>query len=407
MTQLSEARAAYDTLVEKGLSLDMTRGKPGPEQLTLSEPLLSILTPDDVAGEGGDYRNYGLPAGIPEARRLFGDYLGVGADQVIVGGNSSLQLMHYAVTFAVTQGVPGSDGPWGHTAKVLCPVPGYDRHFAVCASLGLEMVPVPMTDSGPDMEVVRELVADPRVKAMWNVPKYSNPTGVTYDDATVDALAAMETAAPDFRLLWDNAYQVHHLGDGPAPLKEIVSACADAGHPNRPLVFGSTSKVTLPGAGVAAFASSEANVADMLRKLSFVTIGPNKLNQLRHVRFFGDLAGIEAHMNRHAALLAPKFAAVDQALSTHLSGLVSWTTPRGGYFVSVDVPPGCARRVVELAAGAGVKLTPAGATWPGGDDPEDRNLRLAPTLPPLERIEQAMAVFCACVTLAAAERSAA
>lgn len=406
MTELARAREVYDALVDKGLSLDMTRGKPGPEQLILSEAMLSVLGPEDLEGEGGDYRNYGLPAGIPEARHLFAGYFGVGTDEVIVGGNSSLQLMHYALSFAVAHGVPGGEGPWGPGTKVICPVPGYDRHFALCESLGLEMVTVPMTKTGPDLEAVRELVKDPSVKAMWNVPKYSNPTGVTYADATVIGLATMETAAPDFRLLWDNAYNVHHLGGGPAPLQEVVSTCAHAGHANRPLVFGSTSKITLPGAGVAAFASSTANVDDMLQKLSFVTIGPDKLNQLRHVRFFGDLAGIEAHMDRHAALLTPKFAAVERALSTHLSGLASWTAPRGGYFVSVDVPSGCARRTVELAAGAGVKLTPAGSTWPGGVDPEDRNLRLAPTLPPLERIEQAMEVFCACVALAAAERDA-
>ena len=388
--------------------IDMTRGKPSAEQLDLSNGLLTLVNEDDFKGaDGTDYRNYGLGTGIPEAKALFADYLDVPADAVIVGGNSSLNLMYDALAGAVLFGLPDGDGPWarGGETKVVCPVPGYDRHFTVCERLGLTMLPVPMTDDGPDMDAVEAMVAeDPDIRAMWCVPKYSNPTGVTYADEVVDRLAAMPTAAADFRLMWDNAYAEHHLNDRRPALKNILTACQSAGHPNRPLIFASTSKITHAGAGLAALAGSPANIADASAKMAAATIGPDKLNQLRHVRFFGDFAGLQAHMARHMALLAPKFAALDRGLERDLggTGLARWTTPDGGYFVSVDVRPGCARETVRLAGETGLDLVPAGATFPYGNDPDDSNIRLAPTMLSIDDIARAAEIFCAAVKRAAA-----
>lgn len=405
----------YNDHKRRNRKIDMTRGKPAPDQLDLSDGILTAISRDDCFGEDGtDYRNYGLGTGIPEAKAFFADFMEVGADEIIVGGNSSLNLMYDALAGAMLFGMPGGEGPWSirdgvqQKVRFLCPVPGYDRHFAVCERLGMEMITVPMTDNGPDMDEVERLVSgDPAVKGIWCVPKYSNPTGAVYSDETVDRFAALQPAAPDFRILWDNAYAYHHLGDGAAPLKNILEACKAAGCPDRPILFGSTSKISYAGSGIAVLAGSAATVADAARKMSYSTIGPDKINQLRHVRFFGDLDGLKAHMDRHAALIAPKFAAVDAALTRHLggSGLASWTRPKGGYFVSVDVPEGCAGETVRLAGEAGVKLTPAGATFPYGRDPLDRNIRLAPTMPTVEEINAAMDVFCTCVELASVRKS--
>lgn len=409
MTDLSAAQSRYDDLRGRNLVLDMTRGKPSAEQLDLSDGLLTILGPDDmIDADGTDLRNYGGLAGIPAARQLMGDYLGVPAGQVVIGGNSSLQMMYGALARAMTFGVVGGTGPWRDQGPtVICPVPGYDRHFAICEELGLKMVTVDMKDDGPDMDAVEALVADdPSVKAIWCVPKYSNPTGATYSDAVAERLASMATAAPDFRILWDNAYAVHHLGEGPDPVADILALATKAGNPDRPLIFGSTSKITYPGAGIAMFAGSSANVKDALDHSFFETIGPDKVNQLRQVRFFGDLGGVAEHMDAHAASVGPKFAAVDAALEKHLAGkgIATWTKPKGGYFVSLDVIDGCAKEVIRLAAEAGVKLTPAGSCYPYGVDPNDRNIRLAPTLPPLDEVKQAMEVVCASVELACARK---
>ncbi len=406
---LSSATARFDGLRGRNLSLDMTRGKPSPEQLALSDDLLTAVQPGDTTGEDGtDLRNYGGLIGIPEARTLFAAYLGTDPERVIIGGNSSLSIMFDVLSNAMTFGMPGGEGPWrDQSPKVVCPVPGYDRHFAICERLGIDMVTVPMTPDGPDMDAVAALVADdPTVKAMWCVPKYSNPSGEVYSDATVTALASMKTVAPDFRLLWDNAYQVHHLGGAPADLADIMDACEKAGNPDRAIVFGSTSKITHAGSGVAMLASSPANVADHSEKISYATIGPDKINQLRQVRFFKDMDGILAHMRKHAELVAPKFAAVDAALERDLGGkgLATWTKPDGGYFVSVDVLDGCAREIIRRCGEAGVKITPAGSTYPYGNDPRDRNIRIAPTLPSVDEIVAAMAVLTAAIEVVCLEK---
>jgi DNA-binding transcriptional MocR family regulator len=313
-------------------------------------------------------------------------------------------MMHDTIVRALTHGVPDGAGPWGRAPiKFLCPSPGYDRHFAICEHFGIEMIVVDMDGNGPDMAQVQKLVAaDASIKGMWCVPKYSNPTGITYSDDVVKALATMKTAAPDFRLFWDNAYVVHDLFDTTDPLLNILRVSAEAGHPNRPLVFASTSKISLAGAGVAAMAASSANIADAKRHIGIQTIGPDKVNQLRHIRFYKDLAGVRAHMAKHAALLRPKFEAVDRVFERDLGGkgIATWTKPRGGYFVSLDTLDGCAAEVVRLADAAGVKLTGAGATYPLQKDPRDRNLRMAPSLPPADQVELAMEIVAVCVQLA-------
>lgn len=397
-----DASGRMEQLRGRNLSLDMTRGKPSPEQLDLADELLDIVKAGETKGEDGtDLRNYGGLAGIPEARRLFAEFLGTEPDRVIVGGNSSLTMMWDVLANAMMFGMPGGAGGWRDQApKFICPVPGYDRHFAICERLGIEMVTVEMTPDGPDLDAIRALVADDAsVKGIWCVPKYSNPSGETYSDETVEALASMSVAADDFRIMWDNAYAVHYLGNGPASLSDIMTACEKAGNPNRAIVFGSTSKITHAGAGVAVMASSPENVKDHLDKIFFSMIGPDKINQLRHVRFFKDMDGILAHMQKHAEIVAPKFAAVDEALEKNLggTGLASWTKPEGGYFVSVDVLDGCASKVIARCADAGVKITPAGATYPYGKDPHDRNIRIAPTLPSVDEIKVAMTVLTAAI----------
>ena len=404
-TLSQQLQARYDAFKARGLKLDMTRGKPSSAQLDLCSSMLNLPGQGDFASaDGTDTRNYGGADGLPEMKTIFAGLLETTPANVIVGGNASLQMMHDAIVRAITHGVPDGSGPWGRSSiKFLCPSPGYDRHFAICEHFGIEMVVVEMNEHGPDVAHVQKLVAaDASIKGMWCVPKYSNPTGVTYSDDVVGALASMKTAAPDFRLFWDNAYVVHDLFDTTDPLMNVLQVAADAGHPNRPLVFASTSKISLAGAGVAAMAASPANVADAKRHIGIQTIGPDKVNQLRHVRFFGDLAGVRAHMLKHAALLRPKFEAVDRVFDRELGGkgVATWTKPRGGYFVSLDLLDGCAAEVVRLADAAGVKLTGAGATYPYLKDPRDRNLRMAPSLPPAEQVELAMEIVSVCVQLA-------
>ncbi|MFC7051706.1 aminotransferase class I/II-fold pyridoxal phosphate-dependent enzyme [Hansschlegelia quercus] len=404
----ARVRADYDAFRARGLKLDMTRGKPAPEQLDLAEGMLALPGNRDHLTEANeDARNYGGVQGLAEVRAMFAPTLGVAPAQVIVGDNASLAMMHDAIVWALLKGVPGSAKPWSKEGEIafLCPVPGYDRHFAICEEYGIRMIPVPMTGDGPDMAKVEELVRDPAVKGMWCVPKYSNPSAESYSDETVRRLASMKTAAPDFRLFWDNAYVLHHLTDDRREILNVVEACAEAGNPDRPFVFASTSKMTLAGAGLAFFASSEANVKWWIARASKRTIGPDKLNQLRHVRFLKDEAGLIAHMDKHRALLAPKFEAVTKALSDRLAnqGAARWIKPAGGYFVSVDVTEGAASRVVQLAKEAGLLLTAAGATWPYGKDPNDSNLRLAPSYPSLKDVKAASEGIAICIQLAAIE----
>jgi DNA-binding transcriptional MocR family regulator len=409
LANLSQCEQSYAAIKQRGLKLDMTRGKPSNEQLDLANGLTAALSPSDYkAADGTDARNYGGLDGLPEMKAIFADLLETSPANLIVGGASSLTMMHDAVVRGLLHGVPDGDGPWSKSKiKFLCPAPGYDRHFAICQHHGIEMINIELDANGPDMASVEKLVAsDPSIKGMWCVPKYSNPTGETYSAGVVERLAAMKTAAADFRLFWDNAYAVHDLYDATDPLVEILAACAKAGNPNRVIEFASTSKISFAGAGVAVLASSPANVADAKKHLAIQTIGPDKLNQLRHVRFFKDAAGVKAHMQKHAALLRPKFEAVTRIFERDLggSGLAAWTKPRGGYFVSLDTLDGCASEVVKLADEAGVKLTPAGATFPLGKDPRNRNIRVAPSLPPTSQVETAMEVVTLCVKLASARK---
>lgn len=411
--ELDRVRERYAELQARDLALNMARGKPSAAQLELSLPMLDLLdsAADLRAEDGTDCRNYGVLDGIPEAKRLMAALLDDAPENVIVLGNASLTAMYDAMARYWMFGALGSE-PWGRLDEVkwLCPVPGYDRHFTICEALGIQMIPVPMDENGPDMDEVERLVAaDPAIKGIWCVPKYSNPSGVTYSDDVVRRLASMETAAPDFRIFWDNAYAVHHLSDDPTEqdaVLDIAAACAEAGNPDRYLKFGSTSKITFPGAGVAAVAGSPANVAEIKRHMNAQAIGHDKLNQLRHARFLDEGRGIAAHMTRHGELMKPKFDLVVRCLDDELgeADIATWTNPRGGYFVSFDGPAGTAERIVALAKEAGVVMTGAGATWPYGNDPADANIRIAPSLPPLEELEAAMEVFCCCVKLAALEQ---
>jgi DNA-binding transcriptional MocR family regulator len=406
---LTEVRGAYDTFKTRGLKLDMTRGKPAPEQLDLANGLLSLPGNGDYFSDAReDGRNYGGVQGLAEVRALFSRMMGAPADQIVVGDNASLSMMHDSIVWALLKGVPGSARPWAKEEQIafLCPVPGYDRHFAICEEFGIRMIPVQLTGQGPDMDEVERLAADPAVRGMWCVPKYSNPTGEVYSAETVRRLAKMKTGAPDFRLFWDNAYAVHHLTGERHEIANILELCAEAGNPDRAFVFASTSKITFAGAGLALFASSPDNVKWYLASAGKRTIGPDKLNQIRHVRFLRDDAGLTGHMERHRALLAPKFDAVLAALDARLAGtgVAEWTVPKGGYFVSVDATEGTAARVVVLAKEAGLALTPAGATWPHGKDPHDRTLRLAPSYPSLDEVRTASEGIALCILLAALEK---
>lgn len=391
----------------RGLSIDLTRGKPCTAQVALANALLDLPGHDGWrTAEGGDARNYyGSAQGLREARALFSTMLQAPVEQVAVANNSSLALMHDTLVYALLHGVPGG-APWrGQSIKFLCPVPGYDRHFALCEAYGIEMVPVPLTGSGPDMDAVEDLVRDPAVKGMWCVPVYSNPTGETYAPEVVERLARIQAGAPDFRLYWDNAYAVHHLTGEAQGVPSILELCAQAGHSERPLVFGSTSKITFAGGGLGLFAASSANLAWYLRHAGIRSIGPDKLNQLRHVRLLRDHAGLLDHMARHRAILAPKFALVEDCLQRMLGGrgVATWTTPRGGYFVSLQVRDGCARRVVALARELGIALVPAGKTYPLGLDPRDSNLRLAPSYPDPADLALAMEGLCLSILLATSQ----
>lgn len=405
--RLTTVRADYDALQGRGLKLDLTRGKPGADQLDLSNGLLGLpSTYKDRAGT--DVRNYGGLDGLPEIREIFADLLGVDTSTVVCGGNSSLTMMYQVITAMLLKGGPDSPRPWAQepVVKFVCPVPGYDRHFTMLAELGIEMVTVPMTPDGPDPVAVRALVADdPSIKGMWIVPTYANPTGAVCSAEVAAELMAMPAAAPDFRILWDNAYAVHHLTEDETKSADALGLAAASGHPNRPIMFASTSKITFAGAGVAALAASPENRAWYLERLGFAAIGPDKVNHLRHIEFFGDADGVRTHMRKHRDLIAPKFAAVEDALTGRLAGLgiAEWTVPTGGYFVNLDVLDGTASRVVALAKEAGIALTPAGSAFPHSNDPNDRNIRLAPTFPVLAEVEAAMAGVAVCVELAALE----
>ena len=406
-----EAKKHYDELCKQGLKLDMSRGKPSPAQLDLSLDMLTHCLDGDYMSETGvDCRNYGVLDGIEEAKRLCMPMLGVAHDEIIIGGNSSLQLMYDTMARAMLLGVLGGDKPWGKNEKVkfLCPAPGYDRHFAICQSLGIEMITVPYTPDGPDMDVVEKLVSeDELIKGIWCVPKYSNPQGYTYSDETVRRFAALTPAAPDFRIFWDNAYAIHHLyDDRQDQLLEILSECEKAGHPDMVFEFCSTSKVSFAGSGIAAIASSKANLDDMRKSMTIQTIGYDKINQLRHVRYFKDINGIREHMKKHAAIMRPKFEAVLKVLDEELGGLGigSWTKPNGGYFISFDAMDGCAKAIAAKCKEAGVTLTGAGATFPYKKDPKDSNIRIAPSFPTPEEMAMATDLFVLCVKMVSVDK---
>ena len=389
MTQAVQAQ--YDAFKQRGLKLDMSRGKPAPEQLDLSNALQQAL-PGFAALDGTDCRNYGLGVGLPEARALFGQLLGAPAAQVVVDSSASLSLMHDTIVYALLNGVPGGQ-PWvGQQVSFLCPVPGYDRHFSICEARGIKMINIALNDDGPDMDMVERLVAqDASIKGMWCVPKYSNPSGTLYSDAVVARLAAMTTAAPDFRIMWDDAYRFHHLTEESIVIADILDACARAGNADRAIVFASTSKVSWAGSGIAALAASPANIAWWTKHAGIRSIGPDKINQLRHVAYLKDVATVDALMAAHRALLKPKFDAVLAQFEAHLGTVegVSWTVPKGGYFIDLVTPHGAAKRTIALAGEAGITLTPAGAAYPYGVDPEDSHIRIAPSFSSLPEIGQA------------------
>lgn len=400
----------YESLKSQGLNLDITRGKPSSEQLSLSNALDGILNGDYKAEDGTDTRNYGGLDGLPEAKRMGGTLLGVAPEQVLVGGNSSLTLMFQAVMVGHLFGFNGPDSAWQKQERVkfICPVPGYDRHFTVTETFGIEMITVPMTASGPDMDAVESVLkSDPAIRGMWNVPRFSNPTGVVYSKETVERIAALgKIAHPDFRVFWDNAYAVHVLHHDAPKLANIWEACEKHGTQDTVLQFASTSKITHAGAGISFMAASDKNLSAFKKILAASTIGPDKENQLRHCRLLPNLGSIKRLMEQHANLLRPRFETVLTKLEEAFgdSDLGSWEKPEGGYFVSFDSRPGCAQEIVRLAAEAGVKLTPAGATFPYGKDPENRNIRIAPSVPTVPEIDKAMDVFVVCVKLASARK---
>ena len=407
--EYARLQGAFEALKARGLSLNMARGKPGKQQLDLVSDIFALMQkPEDYVSDGVDVRNYGEMKGLAAARRLFADILDCKPEQVFAGGNSSLQLMYDTICKAYTHGLLHSPRPWckEESVKWLCPAPGYDRHFRVTEVFGFQLITIPMTAEGPDMDAVEEAVKDPAVKGIWCVPKYSNPEGIIYSEETVRRFAALKPAAPDFTIMWDNAYCVHEFEGDYVPFPDILSLCAEAGNPDMVFEFASTSKITLPGAGVACFACSEANMAHMEKLLTPQVISFDKVNQQRHVLYLKDKAHTLALMKKHAAIMGPKFRCVTDALDRELAplGVASWKRPKGGYFVSFDAMPGTAKRTLALCKEAGVSMTGAGATFPYGKDPQDSNIRIAPSLPPVEELEQAMEVFCVCVRLAALEK---
>lgn len=401
----------YAEAKAKGLALDMSRGKPSAKQLDVSLGLLDTInsSSDLKALDGTDCRNYGVLDGIPEAKKLMADMMGTTPDHVIVYGNASLNIMYDQISRAYTHGILGNT-PWCKLDKVkfLCPVPGYDRHFAITERFGIEMINIPMSESGPDMGMVEEYVSkDASVKGIWCVPKYSNPQGYTYSEETIKRMAALKPAAEDFRIFWDNAYVIHDLyDDNKDEIADIISECEKAGNPDMVFEFASTSKVSFPGSGIATLATSANNIADIKKQLTIQTIGHDKLNQLRHVRFFKDINGLKEHMRKHAEFLRPKFEAVESVLEEELGGLGigSWTEPKGGYFISFEAMDGCAKAIVAKCKEAGVKLTGAGATFPYGKDPKDSNIRIAPSFPTPEEMKQAADLFVLCVKLVSVEK---
>lgn len=408
--QLAVLTKEYEAAKAKGLKLDMSRGKPSPAQLDVSNEMLDIVNSGTgcVSDSGTDCRNYGIMEGIPEARQLMGDFLRVPKENVFVCGNASLNIMYDCVSSAMLFGIMGST-PWCHLDKVkfLCPVPGYDRHFKITELMGIEMINIPMTENGPDMDMVEKLVSsDSSIKGIWCVPKYSNPQGVVYSDETVKRFAALKPAAKDFRIYWDNAYALHYIYDENIEIPEILSECAKAGNPDLVYEFCSTSKISFAGGGISAIASSEANLKWISKRMNVETISYDKINQLRHVRYFKNGDGLRAHMRKHAEFLRPKFDAVLEILDRELAGLDagSWMKPMGGYFISFDAVPGCAKAIVNKCKEAGVVLTGAGATYPYGKDPDDSNIRIAPSYPTLEELKQAAELFTLCAKLATVEK---
>jgi aspartate/methionine/tyrosine aminotransferase len=407
---LQELEKSYAEFKSKKLKLNMARGNPCPEQLDLSTGILNNTILGDYKSEDGtDCRNYGALDGIIEAKRLFSSIAGTTVEEIIIGGSSSLSLMYDTVSRAVSFGVAQGSCAWGKLPEVkfLCPSPGYDRHFAICELFGIKMIPVNIGNEGPDMDQIENMIADDAsIKGIWCVPKYSNPTGIIYSDNTVGRLASMKAAAPDFRILWDNAYALHFLGSDPDHLLNILEACKQAGNPDRVCIFGSTSKISYAGAGLSFMASSHTNIAYAKKLMSISTICNDKLNQLRHVKFLKSYENIIEHMRKHASILRPKFQIVSEIFSKYLGDMetISWSNPKGGYFISLDVVDGCATKVVEMAAEAGVNLTRAGATFPYGKDPRDRNIRIAPTYPPINELRQAMELVTICVRITALQK---
>ena len=407
--EYDKVSSEYESWKAKGLKLNMARGKPSKQQLDLVSGILTVLTSaEECVDSGVDARNYGELKGLESARKLFADILGCKTSQVFAGGNSSLQLMYDTVSKAYTHGLLHSEKPWckEESVKWLCPAPGYDRHFKVTESFGFELITIPMTETGPNMDLVEQLVKDPAVKGMWNVPKYSNPDGIIYSDETIERIAKMKPAAPDFLLMWDNAYCIHEFEGEFVPFPDILSLCEKYGNADMVFEFASTSKITLPGAGVACFACSEANMEYMEKLINVQIISYDKINQLRHVKYLKDKAHTLELMKKHAAIMGPKFKAVTETLAREVGplGLATWHDPKGGYFVSVNTLPGLAKRTLALCKEAGVIMTSAGATFPYGVDPKDSNIRVAPSLPPVEELQQAMEVFCCCLKLAALEQ---